>query len=173
MERFDIRGEDWGFMERQDGLGAFTWAEEALAYRRSFFSSFFVNVMMVIICALLSAYLVYHKHDPQPVAQPRISAEEYEDTVREQRRLQVELATTRKMMADLTAKNAQLTKMVQTANFNNSKLIAQLKALAVSVPPQPVILEEIRKEASTDAGFRQMVARNFGKEIAGRVRVIE
>ena len=39
------------------------------------------------------------------------------------------------------------------------------------VPSQPIILEAVKKEAATEQGLRQVVARNFGKDIAGRVRV--
>ncbi len=159
MERFDIRGQNWGIAERQDGLGAFTWAEEALAYKRSFWSSFFVNVMMVVVCALLSAYLVLHKHDPKPV----ISTEEYEATVQEQRRLQVELATANKKIADLKAKSAQLAAMVKTQNAVVRQREQQLKELHASVPAQPIILEAVRREASTEAGLQAAVERNFGK----------
>lgn len=163
MERFDIRGKDWGLMERQDGLGAFTWAEEALAYRKSFWSSFFVNVMMVVVCTLLSAYLVLHKHDPVPVSKSAISTEEYGATVQEQRRLQTELATANKKIADLKSKDALMAAMVKTQNVVVKQREQQLKDLHASVPSQPIILEAIRKEASTPAELQAAVERNFGK----------
>ena len=69
------------------------------------------------------------------------------------------------------AKN--LEQQVKSRNVIVAQQEAQLKALSVSVPPQPVILEAVRKEAATEAGFRNLVARNFGADIAKRVRVAE
>lgn len=67
------------------------------------------------------------------------------------------------------AKN--LEQQVKSRNVIVAQQEAQLKALSVSVPPQPVILEAIRKEAATEKGLRQVVARNFGEEIAKRIQV--
>ena len=67
MKRFDIRGEQWRLVKRADGLGAMCWAEDALWYRRQYLMSLIINVAVVLVCAVLSAYLVYHKHDPMSV----------------------------------------------------------------------------------------------------------
>lgn len=88
-------------------------------------------------------------------------------------RYQVELDLTRKQRDDYR-KQAELTKkMLLASNTKVAQYEQHLKALAESVPPQPVILEAVRKEASTPAGFRQVVARNFGGEIAKRIQVRE
>ena len=173
MERFDIRVDEqvgWKLQPRQDGLGAFTWAEEALAYKRSFWSSFFVNVMMVVVCALISAYLVYHKHDPVQTKWTAIDEKAYDAAIDERRRLQVELATANKKIADLKAKAAQLAAMVQTQNAVVRQREQQLKELHASVPSQPITYEEVRREASTEAGLQAAVKRNFG---AIKIKVVE
>lgn len=69
------------------------------------------------------------------------------------------------------AKN--LEQQVKSRNAIVAQQEAQLKALSVSVPSQPVILQAIQKEAVTEKGLRQVVARNFGSEIAGRIEVRE
>lgn len=86
-------------------------------------------------------------------------------------RYQVELDLTRKQRDDYR-KQAELTKKLLLAS--NTKLAQyeqHLKALAESVPPQPVILQAIQKESATEAGFRKLVARHFGADIAKRMEV--
>lgn len=88
-------------------------------------------------------------------------------------RYQVELDLTRKQRDDYK-KQAELTKkMLLVSNTKVAQYEQHLKALAESVPSQPVILEAVRKESSTPAGFRQVVARNFGKDIAERIKLIQ
>lgn len=79
----------------------------------------------------------------------------------------------RKQRDDYKRLSVQLQAMVKASNVTVQKYEEQLKALAVSVPPQPVILQAIQREASTEKGLRQVVARNFGAEIAKRIKVIE
>lgn len=88
-------------------------------------------------------------------------------------RLQSERDQYRKERDDYKALAKNLAVQVKSRNFVIAQYEQQLKALAVSVPPQPVILEAVRREAVTEKGFRQVVARNFGEGIAKRVRVIE
>ena len=86
-------------------------------------------------------------------------------------RYQVQLDLVTKQRDDYR-KQAELTKkMLLASNAKITQYEQHLEALAESVPPQPVILEAVRKEASTPAGFRQVVARSFGEDIAKRVRV--
>lgn len=86
-------------------------------------------------------------------------------------RYQVELDLARKQRDDYR-KQAELTKkMLLASNTKLAQYEQHLKALAESVPPQPVILEAVRKEAATEAGFRKLVARHFGADIAKKVRV--
>lgn len=88
-------------------------------------------------------------------------------------RYQVQLDLVTKQRDDYR-KQAELTKkMLLASNAKITQYEQHLEALAESVPPQPVILEAVRKEASTPAGFRQVVARSFGEDIAKRVRVVE
>lgn len=111
--------------------------------------------------------IVYSQsHDQVAVEMPVV------DTALMQR-YQVELDLTRKQRDDYR-KQAELTKkMLLASNTKITQYEQYLKALAESVPPQPVILEAVRKEAATEAGFRKLVARNFGSDIAKRVRVVE
>lgn len=85
----------------------------------------------------------------------------------------IQLEAANKTIADYK-KQAEVAKGLLKASLaNEAKLNDQLKALSASVPPQPMILEAIRKEAATEKGLRQVVARNFGADIAKRVRVVE
>lgn len=88
-------------------------------------------------------------------------------------RYQVELDLTRKQRDDYKKQAEVAKKLLLVSNAKVTQYEQHLKALAESVPSQPVILEAVRKEASTPAGFRQAVARNFGAGIAKRVRVDE
>lgn len=173
MERFDIRGSHWGLMEREDGLGVFTWAEEALSYRRSFIMAMVANAVVGVLCIVLASYIAFHKHDPQPVQTSAVTEGQYEDTLQEQRQLQAELTSAKRRISDLKALSEQLKTMVKTQNVTITKYAENLKSLSVSVPPQPVILEALRKEASTEEGLQAAVKRNFGSELAGRIRVME
>lgn len=120
----------------------------------------FVGIVLIVL-------IVYSQsHDQVAVEVPVV------DTVLMQR-YQVELDLTRKQRDDYR-KQAELTKkMLLASNTKLAQYEQHLKALAESVPPQPVILEAVRKEVSTPAGFRHVVARNFGAGIAKRVRVVE
>lgn len=111
--------------------------------------------------------IVYSQsHDQVAVEMPVV------DTALMQR-YQVELDLTRKQRDDYR-KQVELTKkMLLASNAKVAQYEQHLKALAESVPPQPVILEAVRKEAATEAGFRKLVARNFGSGIAKIIEVRE
>lgn len=85
---------------------------------------------------------------------------------------QTRLDLANKTIADYK-KQAELVKgLLKVSLANEAKLTDQLKALSVSVPSQPEILEAVRKEVA-EKGLRQVVARNFGSEIAKRIEVRE
>lgn len=88
-------------------------------------------------------------------------------------RLQTERDHARKERDDYQRLSVQLKAMVKASNDTVAQLTDQLKALSASVPSQPVILEAVRKEAVTEKGLRQVVARTFGSEIAKRIEVRE
>lgn len=88
-------------------------------------------------------------------------------------RYQVELDLVRKQRDDYRKQAELAKKMLLASNTKVAQYEQHLKALAESVPSQPVILEAVRKEAATEKGLRQVVARNFGEGIAKRMRVIE
>lgn len=173
MKRFDIRGEQWRLVKRADGLGAMCWAEDALWYRRQYLMSMILNLFVIVVCGVLAGYLVYHKHDPVPIPTPAMDLEKVGSVLEEQGQLKIQLKEAEWKIDALKAKAVQLERMVKTQNVMLYHREQQLKTLAVSVPPQPIILEAIRKEAATAAGFKAVVARSFGKDIARRVRVEE
>lgn len=87
-------------------------------------------------------------------------------------RLQQENELLSRKVADYKALSANLAGRLKEANGRLAKLEEERNVLAhFSVPSQPVILEAVRKEASTPAGFKAAVVRNFGSEIAKRIRV--
>lgn len=89
-------------------------------------------------------------------------------------RLQQENALLSRKLADYKALSANLAGRLKEANGRLAKLEEERNVLAhSSLPPQPVILEAIRKEAATERGLRQVVARSFGADIAKRIQVIQ
>lgn len=95
------------------------------------------------------------------------------DAVALQRLQQDNELLTRKV-ADYKALSANLAGRLKEANGRLAKLEEERNILAhSSLPSQPVILEAIRREAVTEKGFRQVVARNFGSEIAKMIEVRE
>lgn len=88
-------------------------------------------------------------------------------------RLQQEKELLERKVSDYKTLINNLSVQIKSRNYVIAQYEQQLKALAVSVPPQPVILRAIQKEASTPAGLQRVVARSFGKEVAGRIRVVE
>lgn len=169
MERFDIRGSDWGLQRRQDGLGAFCWAEVALNYKQGYYMGLIFNIIISIVCAILAAYLVFHQHDPQPV---QVSEEEYRAAQQQAQQAQAERAALLRRIEDLGAIRRNLSAQLRTQNANNAKLVQQLKDLQASVPPLPVIQEALRKETATPQGFRQAVDRAFGNGMGARIKVV-
>lgn len=174
MDRYEIVALDnksWGI--REDMNGRFVFTEKALWYQRQYRMSLVINVVVVLICAVLAGYLVYHKHDPQPVQQTGVNTERYAIAVEEQRTLRAEVELSRKKIKDLMRANELFRKEIWGQNIIRQQREKQLKALSISVPPQPIILQAIQQEAKTDVGLRQAVARNFGLDIAGRMKVRE
>ena len=45
-----------------------------LWYRNQYRMAVGINIVVVLVCAVLAAYLVYHKHDPEPMA--KVTVEE-------------------------------------------------------------------------------------------------
>jgi len=86
-------------------------------------------------------------------------------------RLQAERDQAMNDLQDYKRLAGQLQKIVKMSEVEIAKLNKRLDVLAASVPPQPVILEAVKREASTENGFNKLVARNFGADIAKRVKV--
>lgn len=147
-------------------------AIETQWYRRLYHRQLYVNAAVVMICVLLSAYIAVYKHDPVPVQHAAVSAEEYQAVVQLERQAQTEKATLRKQLADEHARRLLGDKMIKSLNATVAQHQQHLKDLQVSVPAQPIILEAIRKEASTEKGLRQAVDRAFGNGIGARIKVV-
>lgn len=77
----------------------------------------------------------------------------------------------RKIAELTTANNARAVK-IKSLLYVINQYEQQLKALTVSVPPQPVILQAVQKEASTPAGLQRVVERNFGSELAAKIKIM-
>ena len=94
----------------------------------------------------------------------------YDAHVIQDYKIKLEAAT--KTIADYKQQTQALKAMLLASNTKVAKYEAERASLA-PVPPQPVILQAIQREASTEKGLRQVVVRNFGAEIAKRIKVIE
>lgn len=172
MERFDVRSDyysnaGWRLTKREDGQGAFCYADDAIRSQRRLRA---VSILLVIVCALLSGYLVYEKYTPKPVSKT-ISEEQYEQVTNELRRANAKAAVLERKVADHQARRAMYERMVKTLNGNLKIRDQQLAALKASVPPQEVVAKEIRREASTHAGIDAIALRDFGLA-PGKVKVI-
>ena len=172
MERFDVRSDyysnaGWRFAKREDGQGAFCYADAAIRSQRRLRA---VSILLVIVCALLSGYLVYDKYTPKPISKT-ISQEQYEEIQEELRRANVKAAVLERKVADNQARRAMYERMIKTLNGNLKIRDQQLAALKASVPPQEVVAKEIRREASTHAGIDAIALRDFGLA-PGKVKVI-
>lgn len=156
MERFDVRRDmttdvGWRLTPRDDGQGMFCYAEEAAAYRKSWRFAMAVNVAITIICALIAAYLVVHKHDPK---QP--------PTSQELNQLRSEKDVLWDRLAEIDVEKKRLDIKLKSAEFVIKHLEREVKDLRSSVPSLPVIQEVIRHEAKTDDGLKKAVQRTFG-----------
>lgn len=88
------------------------------------------------------------------------------------RQLQQENELLVRKVADYKILSANLAGRLKEANGRLAKLEEERNVLAhSSLPSQPVILQAIKKEAVSEKGLRQVVARNFGADIAGRIEV--
>lgn len=76
-------------------------------------------------------------------------------------RLQQEKEQLERKVDDYKAWIDHLSVQIKSRNFVIAQYEQQLKALAVSVPPQPVILQAVQREAATPAGLQRVVARAF------------
>lgn len=172
MERFDVRSDHysnagWRLAKREDGLGAFCYADDAIRSTRRLRV---LSILLVIACALLSGYLVYEKYAPKPVTKT-ISTEDHERLQVELRRANAKAFLLERKLVDNQARRAMYERMIKTLNGNLKIRDQQLAALKASVPPQEVVAKEIRREASTHAGIDAIALRDFGLA-PGKVKVI-
>lgn len=119
-----------------------------------------------VLFAGLTMIVYSQSHDTVAVEMPVVDAALMQ-------RYQVELDLTRKQRDDYKKQADLAKKMLLVSNTKVAQYEQHLKALAESVPSQPVILQAVQREAATDAGFRKLVARNFGNDLAKRMRVVE
>lgn len=156
MERFDVRRDmttdvGWRLTPRDDGQGMFCYAEEAAAYRKSWLFVLAMNVTITIVCALIAAYLVVHKHGPSPLP-----------TSQELNQLRGEKEALWDKLAAIDVEKKRLGIRLESAEFVIKRLELQVKQLRATTPSFPVIQEVIRHEAKTDDGLKKAVQRTFG-----------
>lgn len=82
----------------------------------------------------------------------------------------IRLEASTKTIADYKQQTQALKAMLLASNAKVAKLEQERASLA-NVPPQPVILQAIQRDAVTEKGLRQVVARNFGKDIAAHIQI--
>lgn len=156
MERFDVRRDlttdvGWRLTPRDDGQGMFCYAEDADAYLKSWRAAMVTNVVIVILCALIAAYLVVHKHGPKPLP----SSQELNQLRGEKEALWDKLAA-------IDVEKKRLGIRLESAEFVIKRLELQVKQLRATTPSFPVIQEVIRHETKTDDGLKKAVQRTFG-----------
>lgn len=112
--------------------------------------------------------IVYSQsHDTVAVEMPVVDAVTLQ-------RLQQENELLVRKVADYKVLSANLAGRLKEANGRLAKLEEDRNTLAhSSLLSQSMVLQAVRREAATKAGFRKLVARNFGSDIAKRVRVGE
>ena len=76
IPRYELTRTETGFINGsiRNQNGEYCLYNDLLCERRQRRMAYVINVIVVLICAVLAGYLVYHKHAPQPVA--KVSAEE-------------------------------------------------------------------------------------------------
>lgn len=156
MERFDVRRDmttdvGWRLTPRDDGQGMFCYAEEAAAYRKSWRFAMAANVVIVILCAMIAAYLVVHKHGPSPM--PLSS---------ELNQLRSEKDALWDRLAEIDVEKKRLDIKLKSAEFVIKHLEREVKGLRSSVPSFPVIREAVFHETKTDEGLKKAIQRTFG-----------
>lgn len=82
----------------------------------------------------------------------------------------IRLEASTKTIADYKQQTQALKAMLLASNAKVAKY-EQERASLVPVPSRPVLLQAIHKEAVTEKGLRQVVARNFGKDIAAHIQI--
>jgi len=82
----------------------------------------------------------------------------------------IKLGAATKTIADYKQQTQALKAMLLVSNTKVARYEQERASLA-SVPSQPVILQAIQQEAVTEKELRQVVARNFGADIAKRMEV--
>ena len=151
--------------------GDYCYLTDLLWYQRQYRMALAINIVVVLVCVVLAGYLVYHKHDPQPVA--KVTAEETAKktellnglkAVHEQARAGVETAS---KVYHSVAKDLDRIKGIEAMNAN---LKAQIKAQNQLL--NPIQQTETLKVAATKMHDGQVAA--LAREIGfGKIRVVE
>lgn len=167
IQRFDIRGESWGIVERTDGLGAFCWYEEAAWYKRGYFIAIVTSIIVSLAFGFVCSLLVYEKasHGPAPVP---TMAQRHADE-------QIELAEaqhqTRKAEVDKLSRNLdQVSGKLDGALRLNANLKAQIHELnKLTDPSQQAETLKVAAAKMHDGQVAEL-AREMGFT---KVRVVE
>lgn len=145
IQRFDIRGDQWGLVERQDGLGAFCYYDDAARLRRHYVLSLLVNVVVILVCAVLAALLVHEKAARSPVVVP-MAAGERMGLLSEFSAMRAELARKNELLARERQLRANYREQIQ--NLNGKIRAAGSHAEIVQ---ERSVIEEIRQVKKLEA----------------------
>lgn len=125
----------------------------------------YIDVKWIMLAVGISSILYWGNGNHLAVEVPAVDSSALQ-------RLQQDKELLERKVADYKTLVANLSVQIKSRNFVIAQYEQQLKALTVSVPPQPVILQAIQKEAATPAGLQRVVARNFGSELAAKIKIM-
>ena len=152
IQRFDIRGESWGIVERTDGLGAFCWYEEAAWYKRGYFIAIVTSIIVSLAFGFVCSLLVYEKASHGPVAVP-MGAGEKAELLKENSALQKEKEAIQKQRDDQIKLNANYRAQIKALNAKEGSHVAQLEALQARGREISQLNKEQAQRMSTNQGL--------------------
>lgn len=131
------------------------WAKEDREYlasleRKKWYGRVIMGLLFVLIIVMVGVGNAPHTAVEVPVVDSAIVQQWQEEREGYQRKI-----------AELTAASNARAVKIKSLLYVINQYEQQLKALAVSVPPQPVILQAVQREAATPEGFKRVVARSF------------
>ena len=162
IQRFDIRGESWGIVERTDGLGAFCWYDEAAWYKRQYWMALLINVVVILVCAVLAALLVHEKASRGPVVVP-MGAGEKASILRDVQAMQ-------KSRDDYKVLALNYKAQIKMLNTKVDGHVSQLEALQARGQELSQLNKEQAQRMSTHQGVRLEAKRVLGVK---HVQVVE
>lgn len=162
IQRFDIRGDQWGLVERQDGLGAFCYYDDAAWYRRQYVMTLLINVVVILACAVLASLLVHEKAARGPVVVP-MGAGEKASILRDVQAMQ-------KSRDDYKVLALNYKAQIKMLNTKVDGHVSQLEALQARGQELSQLNKEQAQRMSTHQGVRLEAKRVLGVK---HVQVVE